>query len=1022
LLADDEDEKAAEEGSAYLAVLLCQRFELTGELPHPETTARLSKRVEMGFEDGDPIFLVALMSLGAIKFVSCLVCGDTAGLDEVIQSLVRAARSASSESASHYHVKVALGNALYIKSQHSGDIEDLGEAIRLFETPSTPPPGKSELLRDLLLVLVWMRMFDLTQQPEHLDKAIKILRKLHNHLPEDSPVKDVSDQLGEALFLRGIETGSSLDISEGLRHFREVVDPSDATTKTCRKIGRLCAQLFGSTNLFFHIQLSRTGSILDSRIFRKFHPLFKLPTEDTQGSEPGALGPLGITHDVSAMQKIAQEICSTLDTMPRGHLEWLQMSAFVAPFLKRLSYIEVISGVAAQGSKNYLHKAMDLLRQALEAGRQTVQREQLSPQSRIFLSALSSVQYSFLDLQQHRFTMSPLGHADPLSSEEIEEAIEQCTVLLEDNSIIWQERIAVGAFCVQLCARLRWWDKAYDAASKVADLITPKLSHMRSPRNTDNISLGMRLAGFASEAAGVALRWSKRPADALRLFEQGRAIIATAAEQSRVDLKSLQATDPDLADRFIRLREELSKLEVQLQNRASEEDSDDVWKVKAEFDDVLTRIKELPRPYAFSPSFQEDEDVPMATSQGPVVVINVSESGCDAILIETQRIRVVPLKELSVNAIKSRAAEGKTCSYETLEWLWNVVAQPVLDALGFDQAFPASSSNVDGISSMPHVWWIPTGPLVSFPLHAAGLHRDFTGRTVLDRVVSSYSSSVKLLAQARRRVLQIPSKSSTGAKPNITETQALLVSMKHTPGVDENATLAHAEKEVEEVAKLCASLGLQPTVSDGNKQDVVRNLQSCHIFHFAGHGITDHLFAFNSRILLRSAEDANNPQDRALTVEELMDMDLAYRPEGRPPPFLAYLSACGTSRLNGSAVGFDESMHLAGAFQIAGFRHAVGTLWNVLDSMCVDVARMTYEGILQDYQKNGTWTDEGVARALHAAQRRIRDEAVEVMGATRVARDLVPVEDDNQGGDRETTDKNHGNKMAMWAPYVHYGP
>lgn len=201
----------------------------------------------------------------------------------------------------------------------------------------------------------------------------------------------------------------------------------------------------------------------------------------------------------------------------------------------------------------------------------------------------------------------------------------------------------------------------------------------------------------------------------------------------------------------------------------------------------------------------------------------------------------------------------------------------------------------------------------------------------------------------------------------------------------------------------------------------MRDLKSCHLFHFIGHGAADAVETKMSRLLLRPEHDARSIKDWVVTVEELLDMDLAYRPDGIPPPFFAYLSACDTNRLRDS-FGVDESMHIAGAFQIAGFRHAVGTLWNVLDSMCVDVARMTYEGILQDYQKNGTWTDEGVARALHAAQRRIRDEAVEAMGATRVARDLVPVEDDNQGGDRETTDKNHSNKMAMWAPYVHYGP
>src|SRR4029077_16542650 len=71
-----------------------------------------------------------------------------------------------------------------------------------------------------------------------------------------------------------------------------------------------------------------------------------------------------------------------------------------------------------------------------------------------------------------------------------------------------------------------------------------------------------------------------------------------------------------------------------------------------------------------------------------------------------------------------------------LEWLWDVAARPSLEALGFDTA--VSDNN------WPHVWWVPTGPLSHLPLHAAGRYEDCT-ETVLDRVMSSYSLSVKAL-------------------------------------------------------------------------------------------------------------------------------------------------------------------------------------------------------------------------------------------------------------------------------------
>src|SRR5699024_2157591 len=81
-----------------------------------------------------------------------------------------------------------------------------------------------------------------------------------------------------------------------------------------------------------------------------------------------------------------------------------------------------------------------------------------------------------------------------------------------------------------------------------------------------------------------------------------------------------------------------------------------------------------------------------------------------------------------------------------LEWLWDVVARPVLDALGFDGPI------VDG--NWPRVWWVPTGVLSQLPLHAAGYHTRGGHETVIDRVMSSYASSVKALVHGRRYEVQ----------------------------------------------------------------------------------------------------------------------------------------------------------------------------------------------------------------------------------------------------------------------------
>ncbi|GCE02286.1 CHAT domain-containing protein [Embleya hyalina] len=76
----------------------------------------------------------------------------------------------------------------------------------------------------------------------------------------------------------------------------------------------------------------------------------------------------------------------------------------------------------------------------------------------------------------------------------------------------------------------------------------------------------------------------------------------------------------------------------------------------------------------------------------------------------------------------------------------------------------------------------------------------------------------------------------------------------------------------------------------------------------------------------------------------------------------AFLSACSTARPSGRPA--DEAIHLASAFQLAGYRHVIGTLWRIGDWQPVDVADLIYSAIADG---------AGVAEAVHGATRRMRD-------------------------------------------------
>ena len=148
------------------------------------------------------------------------------------------------------------------------------------------------------------------------------------------------------------------------------------------------------------------------------------------------------------------------------------------------------------------------------------------------------------------------------------------------------------------------------------------------------------------------------------------------------------------------------------------------------------------------------------------------------------------------------------------------------------------------------------------------------------------------------------------------------------------------------------------------REEVLEHLQACKIFYFAGHGRLDPLDPSRSCLLLEDWKES------PLTVGDLCDYKIQ-----ESSPFLGYLSACLTGANKVDRL-VDERIHLASAFQLAGFRHVIGTLWEVSDSHCVDVARVVYETI----QHEGM-TDIAVCRGSIGPSRRYgRIDATRMMG------------------------------------------
>jgi CHAT domain-containing protein len=229
--------------------------------------------------------------------------------------------------------------------------------------------------------------------------------------------------------------------------------------------------------------------------------------------------------------------------------------------------------------------------------------------------------------------------------------------------------------------------------------------------------------------------------------------------------------------------------------------------------------------------------------------------------------------------------------------------------------------------------------------------------SALDRVLSSYSSSIKVLLYTHRNRKK--------RDPKEPGNSILLASVQNA---DDQNLLEHVGDEVEALAKVLPG-DLKPILlSEPDKQDILSRLLSCAVFHFAGHGISDPLDPSESCLLVK---DWNKIPASALSVKDLIGFNLYVQ-----SPWLAYLSACSTGETKDDRL-YHESIHLMSGCQLAGFQHAVGSLWEISDRYSVDVAREVYTVIKLEIGTLGN-----VAYAVHQALRYLRDLSL-LMGIKR---------------------------------------
>ena len=933
--------------------------------------------------DGEQLRLDTLSNLGLFLRLRCEVTGSEADVEEALHIALTCLRRQDETSAGrarlefntslahrdryrlkHFiddlkgwltHAQGAVKNAasgdpsrgtmienLITAQQHLGEESDEFLDEILSATHADPTGGRKATLPEISEAInraaALISRYERRGRPEDIDEAVTVLRYLL-----DQPLLPASERAGclsnlsIALMRLYDLRGVALDIEEGLAAARKAVDSAQADDPERAMYNSNLSLL----TLTYVQHQGLKGAYLDQAVDSARAALAATPTSDQR----------------------------------------------YAAFASNLATALLARAQRTTPNRADLDEAVELIAAAMahEGGRQNSGRFQAN--SAYAHLRRYRVTNSALDLEvgiaQSQLALKSLSADEPGRGDTLVRLVEALMARhqpgdLEACMIAAQEatHLLTAALTKRLQAAYQWaeaasklddWPLACQAFATASDLL--HLMTSRPFARPDQEFAASRAAGLPSRAAAAHLL-AGDPNGAAEAFERNHAILLAHELGTRRELRELAKTQPKLWEQYRKLRERLAFLDERNLDvlRVDETGREPYTRPETlalersqlfnDLNDIIAKIRAL-NGFSHFGSGPSTQDLHQAAKECPVVLLSVSSGRSDALIITPTQVEVVPLPQATPESVEQKAvllwgaiddiqqnftAVGTPLFAEyaiqqVLAWLWDCVTEPVLNALGF-------SGPPDAKDPWPTVCWCPSGFLSLLPLHAAGHHETRSAanpRTVMDRVISTYTATVGTLLEPMSRDKASPC-------------DLVVVAMPSTPGAQD---LPGAALEAQSLGSLFGNrarlLGDVNGGSPATVSAVLATLPLCRWAHFACHAFSDIIRPSSSRLVF--ADGTEHP----LTFRELTSLDL-------DDTKMAFLSACATGRPAPALL--DEVVSLASAFTLVGYTHVVATLWPVGDRSAAFIAESFYRQIQR--QNNASDT---AALALHSAIRQLRDQA-----------------------------------------------
>jgi hypothetical protein len=440
---------------------------------------------------------------------------------------------------------------------------------------------------------------------------------------------------------------------------------------------------------------------------------------------------------------------------------------------------------------------------------------------------------------------------------------------------------------------------------------------------------------------------------AIEVLEQGRALIWSKMHGHRTSIDRLHEADPDLAEEFTAINQELEILTTStVSNRSvgmgSEASRDELIGPLSGFmkrqhellikrDALISRIRDqlgidhflLPLPF---------DTLCSAASHGPVIIINHCKWRSDIIIVlHDSPPSHIPVPydffdragHLKNKLLNTRERYGfDSGNHEdalsfVLTELYEFVGRPVIRRL-----------NKLGIAEQSRVWWCPTSVFSYLPLHAMGPIPSDDGdlRYFSDLYISSYTPTLSALITSREpdtRAYALPT--SPVARPGPFRPEAW-ADIPLIPGLDLQSTSLRSR-----------NIPLTTVLS---------GLQRHRFAHVTYYGISRVPKQIDAAVLFYN--------------RERLDLFEIVRSRHSVGGF-AFLPASHMAELTDGTIP-DEALHISAALQYSGYRSVIGTMWGMVNKDGRDLAKDVYRSMFSGKDRGEPYSERSARALQHAVQ------------------------------------------------------